>query len=263
MVRKNGGGAQAWRYLLLAIAAAAPIACHARAARPAQCERLELAGEVNAGHEWRAAFGEGWVFRLLPIAPGRTGDAYSGWDLVVDREHPAGYPDALLLATPPYNSINEREVGTTYRLRAQDAIGWNPRSFHFLTAPAALREGQSLYIELSRDGRSQPSSAAGADSPESRATRKLMALQDSASAGEFRILDARLVPGSADAVSYAENWALQSEKTPYSVESMMGSHPTPRGELFWIKFSITLWLPNGWKPPKTVKATPASCGQRL
>ena len=96
-------------------------------------------GEVSAGQEWKADFGQGWVFRLLPIDTsswaGKAG--YSGWDLVVDREQPAGYPDALLVATPPYNSINEREVGTTFGLRAQDAIGWNPRSFRFLTNAAA------------------------------------------------------------------------------------------------------------------------------
>ena len=97
----------------------------------AVCEKLELLGEVHAAQEWKAAFGEGWVFRLIPIHPGNAG--YSGWDLVVDREAGAGFPDALLLATPPYRSINEREVGTTFGVRAQDAIGWNPRSFHFLT----------------------------------------------------------------------------------------------------------------------------------
>jgi len=72
--------------------------------------QVVLTGEAGEGQQWRAAFGQGWAFRVLPIQPGPAG--YSGWDLVVDREQPAGYPDALLLATPPYNSINEREVGT-------------------------------------------------------------------------------------------------------------------------------------------------------
>ena len=35
-----------------------------------------------------------------------------------------------------------------WRLRAQDAIGWNPRSFHFLTDPDALREGQKQFRAL-------------------------------------------------------------------------------------------------------------------
>jgi hypothetical protein len=63
------------------------------------CQRVELQGEVSAGQEWKTAFGQGWVFRVLPIAPQSAG--YSGWDLAIDREQPAGYPDALLLATQP------------------------------------------------------------------------------------------------------------------------------------------------------------------
>ena len=115
--------------------------------RPAACTRVELTGKVNAGQEWKASLGEGWVLRVVPIAPGSAG--YTGWDLVVDRDPPAGFPDALLLATPPYNSINEREVGTTYGLRAQDAIGWNPRSFRFLINPADFLQGQKLFLALS------------------------------------------------------------------------------------------------------------------
>lgn len=85
------------------------------------CHRLDLQGEVRAAQEWRTAIGQGWVLQLLPIASPHN--EYSGWDLVVDQDPPAGYPDALLLATLPYNSINEREIGTTFGLRAQDAIG--------------------------------------------------------------------------------------------------------------------------------------------
>jgi hypothetical protein len=44
-----------------------------------------------------------------------------------------------------YNSINEREIGTTFVLRAQDAIGWNPRSFRFLLNPADFRYAQQLF----------------------------------------------------------------------------------------------------------------------
>jgi hypothetical protein len=83
---------------------------------------------------------------VVPIQPGKAG--FSGWDLVVDRVPGAGFPNALLVATPPYNSINEREVGTTFGLRAQDAIGWNPRSFRFMTDPAALQESQRLFQVL-------------------------------------------------------------------------------------------------------------------
>jgi hypothetical protein len=206
----------------------------------ASCTKVELTGEVNRGQEWKADFGEGWVVRLVPIA------GYSGWDVVVDGGTGAGFPDALLLATPPYESINEREVGTTFGLRAQDAIGWNPRSFRFLTKADALGEGQKLYAELH-----------GSDETKARASHRLMALMGDASAGQLRILNARIVPGVADAAPYAERWALQSSKTPHTAVQGMG---TARGELQWMRFSITLWLPSGWKAPNG-KAIRSGCSQ--
>jgi hypothetical protein len=198
----------------------------------ASCAKVELTGEVNQGQEWKAEFGEGWVVRLVPIA-GST-----GWDVVVDRAAGAGFPDALLVATPPYESINEREVGTTYGLRAQDAIGWNPRSFRFLTNADALVKGQKLYAELH-----------GNDVTRAGASQGLMALMRQSSAGQLRILNARIVPGMADAAPYAERWAMQSSKTPHTVADRMGQG-SGRGEIEWMRFSITLWLPAGWKTPK-------------
>lgn len=233
--------------------------------RPAACTRLELTGRVNSGQEWKASLGEGWVFRVVPIAPGSAG--YTGWDLVVDRDSPAGFPDALLLATPPYNSINEREIGTTYGLRAQDAIGWNPRSFRFLTDPAAFLEGQKLFLALlevssrkpSGTGRNQSSPSSEDAATVARLTRQLMDLQSRAAAGEFRILDAGLAPGIADPEPFAQSWAMRAARTQYTIVTPAGSKPTPRGELDWMRFSVTLWLPAGWKPAHGLSATPAPC----
>ena len=243
--------------LLLAVA----VPCVGAPTGPAACTRIDLTGKVSAGQEWKAPLGEGWVFRVVPIAPGAAG--YTGWDLVVDRDPPTGYPDALLLATPPYNSINEREIGTTYGLRAQDAVGWNPRSFRFLTDPAALREGQKLYLDLASRLRAQSGAAAGASSDPAiaRLTRQLMAMQANAAAGEFRILDAGFAPGTADPAPFAENWALQSARRPYTLMAPSGGKPTPRGELEWMRFSATLWLPAGWKAPHGLGAISAPCGQ--
>lgn len=133
--------ARAWG--LMAVLALVLAALHAAPPRHT-CQRVDLQGEVRAGQEWRVALGQGWIFRMLPIASAQAG--YSGWDLVIDRDPPAGYPDALLLATLPYNSINQREIGTTFGLRAQDAIGWNPRSFRFLMDPKAFSEAQWIYL---------------------------------------------------------------------------------------------------------------------
>ncbi len=100
----------ACRFVAMGVLIVAAVRAGAGPLQASACQKVVLAGEVSAGQEWRSALGGGWVFRVLPIKPGQPG--YSGWDLVMDREQGAGFPDALLLATPPFNSINEREVGT-------------------------------------------------------------------------------------------------------------------------------------------------------
>jgi hypothetical protein len=245
------------RQLLLVVAALASVRCQASPGTPAGCQKVVLAGEVVARQEWKAAIGQGWVFRVLPIGPGPAG--YSGWDLVVDREPGAGFPDALLVATPPYNSINEREIGTTFGLRAQDAIGWNPRSFHFLADPAALRESQRLFQVLG-------AAKFGIESPVvtervGKAMQRQLKINRSAAAGQFRILDARLAPGNSDAASYAENWALASQRTTHTNEPATAAKPSPRGELHWMRFSITLWLPEEWKTPKALNPARVACSE--
>jgi hypothetical protein len=221
------------------------------------CEKVVLLGEVNAGQEWKAAFGQGWVFRVLPIVPGKAG--YSGWDLVVDREQPAGFPDALMVATPPYNSINQREVGTTFGLRAQDVIGWNPRSFRFLTSPDAFKESRKQFQVLG--GTRQVAEAPAASSREGMAMQRQLKINEKASAGQFRIQEARLTPGVSDAAPYAENWALASPRTPHKFEPAAMGKPTPLGELHWIRFSVTLWLPAGWKAPAEIHAERTECSE--
>ncbi len=222
-----------------------------------------MQGQVDAGKEWRQAIGRGWVFRIIPIKPGEKG--YSGWDLVVDRAEGAGFPDALLVATPPYDAINQREVGTTFGLRAQDAIGWNPRVFQFLTNSSDLRKAQKLYFALHNSqaairrnaNSAQPKSDEDANDAAETASRSLMELAERSANGEFRILSARLTPGTANALPYAQNWALQERYTPHTIAPT--TSPTPSGKLDSIKFEIVLWLPLNWKAPRSVKSEPAPC----
>jgi hypothetical protein len=243
---------------VFAVAFLLSIAPRALAAPPRSdaCARVAFTDMVSLGQEWKTPLGEGWVFRLVPIAPGPLG--YTGWDLVVDRDPPAGYPDALLLATPPYNALNEREIGTTFGLRAQDAIGWNPRSFHFLTNPAAFLEGQKLFLALS--GQSSGASAK-ADPAVAELAHQLADLRAGAAAGELRILDAGLAPGNGDPAPFARNWEEQSSRMSYILVPQSGTNPSPGGELDWIRFSITLWLPSGWKLLPGVSAASAPCQQ--
>jgi hypothetical protein len=225
--------------ILLPLAVAAPAQPrHAAAA----CARVTIEGEVAAGQEWSSPIGQGWVFRVMPIQPA---DKYTGWDLVLDRVQPAGFPDALYLATPPYGSLNEREIGTTYGLRAQDAIGWNPRSFRFLTDPAAFRAAQQAFHAMSKQPRPPHSEQSAPD----EATTRLLDLIASAAQGEFRILDARLAPGIADPAPYAQSWALAASRTPHEdIQSPSGT-ASERGSLLWMRFSISLMLPSGSLTP--------------
>jgi hypothetical protein len=222
----------------------------ARAAGP--CRKVVLEGEARAGQEWKAPIGGGWVFRVMPIGPAQAG--YSGWDLVVDRETGAGFPDALYVATPPYNSINEREVGTTFGLRAQDAIGWNPRSFRFLTDGAAFKEAQRDY-DLAFAHPKDP----GAGTEEAAA--RLLRLAERAAQGEFRVVDARITPGVADPRPFAENWAREAARMQHEEDPPASGRATATGALNWIRFRIVLWLPAGWALPPGVPATAAVCGQ--
>jgi hypothetical protein len=238
--------------LALAFAGMASIA-----SRAATCNMIVLTGQAAAGEQWSQPIGEGWVFRVLPVPPGKEG--YTGWDLVVDRDPPAGYPDALLVATPPYYSISEREVATTFGLRAQDAIGWNPRSFRFLADPDALREAQKQFRALggTKIWTEKPQPSSGQQAAEQR----LLEINRKSSPGQCRILNAKLTPGIADAQPFARKWALQSSRTPHTIAPSATGQPTPLGELHSMRFSITLWLPANWRAPKDVSSTLSPCSQ--
>jgi hypothetical protein len=217
-----------------------------------QCRKVTLSGEVAAGQEWNSAFGEGWVFRVIPI----LGKEYSGWDLVVDRDKGGGYPDALLVATPPYGSLNEREIGTTFGMRAQDAIAWWPRRFHFLTSTADLARGRELFRTVTAGDKM-------AREKETAATAELLTLIDSdreRSSGEFKILDAKLTPGAADPPLFAQQWTARLGQVPHTIVPAKGA-ASARGELLEIRFVVTLWLPERWKTPAGLGSLAASCAE--
>jgi hypothetical protein len=233
-------------FLVCAWGAAAALV-HAQA--PANCRILTLKGEVAAGGSWSSPLGQGWVFRLVPVQPGA--ESYSGWDLVVDLDKPAGFPDALLVASPPWNSINEREIATTFGLRAQDAIGWNPRGFRFLTDAAAFRQSQHLFAQL--NGPAGKGTAA--------ASQQLLKLAEKSSAGQLRIDDARLAPGLADPAPFASRWALASSRMAHSQEPSLTGKAAARGALRWMRFTVTLWLPANWQTSRGSASRLGPCSQ--
>jgi hypothetical protein len=216
------------------------------------CRKVVFAGEVKAGEEWHTEIGEGWVFRIVPIVAVK-GQSYTGWDLVVDRAEGGGYPDALLLATPPYGSLSEREIGTTFGLRAQDAIGWNPRRFRFLETEKDLLRGRRLFGEMMGAG-------AGKAETKGKASAELLGMLEGAGSGEFRVLDAKLHAGAADPPEFARQWSQRLRETPHTVEQKAGA-ATARGELLWLRFSTTLWFPGDWRLPPGLRVEQTKCAQ--
>lgn len=223
------------------------------------CRALTLGGEVAADQTWQTAIGEGWQLRLVPIGPPTAG--FSGWDVVVDRLPATGYPDAALLATPPYGSMNEREIGTSFGLRAQDALGWSTRSFRFLTRPVDFAAARALYLELERSGALSGRQSVGhqPNRAQQQAIARLAAFSAGAASGQLRILDARLVPGVGDAAAFAENWALAYARTAHEVEQAAPGQTSARGQLRRLRFAVTLWLPAGWRTPPGIPAPAANC----
>ena len=234
--------------------------------REQQCQELKLTGEVAEGQGFSAPIGEGWVFRMVPIRS--SGQRYSGWDLVVNPIGDGVYPDALLLATPPFDSVNQREVGTTFGLRAQDAVAWTPRHFHFLVSAADLRQARELF------GQIMPFQRSGEAARKMASAKLLSMLSDPSrtAAGQFSVLDARLFAGVADAPPFAEQWAAHLSQVPHTIDqsesqsvdeskAQTGAAATPRGELHWIRFEVTLWLPMSWKAPSASHTQTAKCAE--
>lgn len=229
-----------------------------------RCTEIVLGGEVAEKQEWRAAIGEGWEFRVLPIAgaPGKgstaAGYGYSGWDLAVDREEGGRYPDALLLASPPYASLNPREIGTTYGMRAQDSIAWMPRRFRFFTAVEEWKQARELYGALMQGiGKSAGSDVAG---------QKLLDMVggQGVGRGELEVLDARLIAGVGNPPAFARQWAANLGRVPHTLvqsEDRPGGAGAPLGELKWIRFRATLTLPGGWKYPSGLSGKATSCAE--
>jgi hypothetical protein len=242
-----------------------PAAAPASTLRQGQlCLAIQLDGEADTTREWSALIGEGWLFRVVPVSSygtSKSAQGYSGWDLVVSRADDLSYPDALLLATPPYGSLNEREIASTYGMRAQDAIAWTPRRFQFLTSSKELERARSLYRKIMP---ANPKAGTDASSAAlNQVAGELLSLVSSSPTlgrGAFSVLDAKLIEGVADPPAFARQWASRLSQVPHTVEPA-GNAPTPLGELRWIRFRADLLLPAGWKVPPAIHSEPAKCAQ--
>jgi hypothetical protein len=173
----------------------------------------------------------------------------SGWIL---RVLPAGVPrgahDYAELATPPYRSVNPLLISTDFSFRAQDAIAWNPRQFRYAANATEFSRLSTAYGEYQR-------------SPESgrAAEANLGALAARQPEGVLEILDARLVPGTANQAQTAALVATHFETTAHRVEQPADGRGTPLGKLTWMRFRLRFDLPAGFRAESGVTLEAGRC----
>jgi hypothetical protein len=195
------------------------------------CRVGVIEGEAKAGESFVAPIGNGLEVRLEALSWG------SGWVLrVLPVKGPMPKHDYAELATPPYDSVSPLLLSTDFSFRAQDAVAWNPRRFRY--ADSAAEFGQ-LMEAFEKYRRSTP--------PAANTENELAAVVSKAPEGRLQILDARLVPGSANQAGTAATVATHFSMSAHTVEEPPEGKGTALGKLSWVRFRISLDLAPGFK----------------
>ncbi|MCU1321437.1 MAG: hypothetical protein JWM43_1086 [Acidobacteriaceae bacterium] len=207
--------------------------------------RFELIeGEVRAGESFAQPIGGGLEVRLEALSWG------SGWILRVLPVHePRLAHDYVELATPPYTSVSPLLLSTDYSFRAQDAVAWNPRRFRFIASASEFAGIAAVYERYSKT-----------TPPAADAENELATLVSKAPEGTLQILDARLIPGTANQAQTAIGVASHFNTTAHTVEEAAGGKGTSLGKLMWIRFRIRLELPTGFHADSTATVNKGKCG---
>lgn len=188
------------------------------------CPSLTFEGEVQAGKSFRHAMGpqqsflleslaSGWIVRVLPAAGAR------------------GAHDYAELATPPYRSPNPLLISTDFSFRAQDAVAWNPREFHFFTSAQQMAIATKAYDATMKEPNRPAAGAA------------LFPLLAEACTATLQIVDARIAGGSADQSLMAATVAQHFSQTAHTVDT---SAPASKlGKVLWMRFRVTVGAVGG------------------
>ncbi len=211
--------------------------------KPPPCHVIAIEGELNAGKPFSHVIGNGLRLWFEPIA--------AGWILrVVPTAGPLPAHDYAELATPPYQSVNPLSLSTDFSFRAQDAVGWNPRRFHYATSPAAYDALNEVYTRFMQAGATPPPPL------------ELELSDQIAKAGEGKltILDASLVPGAADQWKMAAAVSERFTQTAHILLPPPGGKPMPLGHLESIRFRVEFLLPDHFKADPTNVVVPHVCG---
>ena len=207
------------------------------------CRALSITGELQAGKGYSHALGNGLRLWFQPIA--------SGWILrVVPATGPTGDHDYAELATPPYQSVSPLSLSTDFALRAQDAVGWNPRRFKYASSADSFARLKEVYDRFMQAGATPPAPLQ-------------VELSDQiaqASEGKLTILDARLTGGTADQSKVAVAVSLHFTGTAHTLVDGPGGSTTPLGRLLSVCFRVDLLLPPGFHPDSVNRVVPHLCG---
>ena len=156
----------------------------------------------------------------------------SGWIVrMLDHTASRGQFDYAGLATPPYMSPNPIRISTDFSFRAQDAIGWNPRSFQYFRSVSAMREAVAAY----RQYISAPTNAPTSESQQGM--MKLLQLSAQAAPARLEILDAHLIGGTANQTQAASLVATHFLSTAHVVEQSPNG-PSPLGAITSLRFRV-------------------------
>ena len=181
------------------------------------CASLQFDGEVEAGKSFRHSIDATHVFVLESVA--------SGWIVrVLPVSGPRPQHDAAELATPPYRSPNPLLISTDFSFRAQDAIAWNPREFHFFTTPQQLAIATKAYEATEREPNRPAAGAA------------LFPLLPQACTAELRITDAHIAGGTADQSAMAATVASHFAQTAHTLET--SATPSRLGRILSLHFRV-------------------------
>lgn len=224
-----------------------PFVSRAIAAPPTKpvCRTAVLEGELNAGQPLIRPIGGGVKVYFQPLP--------SGWILrVLPGSGPAGQHDYAELATPPYQSVTPLAISTDFAFRAQDAIGWNPRRFHFATTSASFRELEQAYLKYEAAG----------TTPAADIQAELARQIAQTSEGTLTILDSRLVGGTADQWQMAAAVASHFNSTAHTIVQEPNGSTSALGRIIWLRFRIELTLPSGFLPGPGIRLQLRPCDSR-
>ena len=207
------------------------------------CRVGVIEGEVKAGESFARPIGGGLELRLEALSWG------SGWLLRVSPvKGGIAKHDYAELATPPYESVSPLLVSTDFSFRAQDAVAWNPRRFRYADNSADFQRLSDLYDHYRR---STPASA--------KTEAELAVAVSKAPEGTLQILDARLIPGSANQAGTAATVATHFSASAHTVEEPPEGKGTALGKLTWLRFRVSLDLRPGFQPDKGLKIESHQC----